>query len=368
MTRWLVWGALWLAWLSVTHAMSLSDETIQDILKADARPWLDLSDPTSLLSRILIPRVPGTHNHTLVREALIDPFRRQVDVSGRPKWHIDTVAFEATTPLGTKNMTNIVLTRDPHAARKLVLAAHYDSKYFFPDSAEAGFIGATDSAFPCALLVDVAMALDAKLDDYTRNRTVLRGLHGPLNTDVSLEIVFFDGEEAFVQWSHTDSVYGAKNLAALWADTWTLPGASHWEPRHQVGLASAVRRIHTIDHMVLFDLLGAVEPSIPSFFRSTKHLHALFAQIERRLDENQWLWPPGARHAPIFHPYMSGGVIEDDHIPFLERGVPILHLIPYPFPSVWHTARDNVQALHNDTMQAWSKLARVFTAEYLGLP
>ena len=329
MTLWIAWGALWLGWLAAVQGLLLSDQSIREILQADSRPWLDVTNSSSLLSRILIPRVSGTHK---------------------------------------RNMTNIILTRDPHASRKLVLAAHYDSKYFPSDSTEAGFVGATDSAFPCALLVDVAMSLDAKLDAYTHSRNASRGSHGMFDNGVSLEIVFFDGEEAFVTWSRTDSVYGAQQLAALWADTWTLPGSSlPYEPRHEVGPSSAVRRIHTIDHMVLFDLLGAAGPRIPIFFRSTGHLHGLLAQIERRLDKNQWLWPPGTQHPPIFQSYMSSGMVQDDHIPFLERGVPILHLIPYPFPSVWHTARDNQQALDRETMDAWSKLARVFTAEYLGL-
>lgn len=32
-----------------------------------------------------------------------------------------------------------------------------------------------------------------------------------------------------------------------------------------------------------------------------------------------------------------GGGIEDDHLPFLEKGVPVVHLITMPFPRVWHT-------------------------------
>ncbi|WFD23699.1 glutaminyl-peptide cyclotransferase [Malassezia equina] len=197
MLPWLAWGALWLACLGAVRALTLSDQSIKDILEVDASPWLDLMNASSLLSRILIPRVSGTHNNTFVREALIEPFLAQVDVTGRRKWHIDTVSFEASTPLGKKNMTNIVLTRDPHAPRKVVLAAHYDSKYFPSNSPEAGFVGATDSAFPCALLVDVAMSLDAKLDAYTQNRTGTRKPWTILSNDVTLEIVFFDGEEAF---------------------------------------------------------------------------------------------------------------------------------------------------------------------------
>jgi len=32
--------------------------------------------------------------------------------------------------------------------------------------------------------------------------------------DTSLQLIFFDGEEAFVHWTDTDSIYGARHLAA----------------------------------------------------------------------------------------------------------------------------------------------------------
>lgn len=37
-----------------------------------------------------------------------------------------------------------------------------------------------------------------------------------LQNDISLKFVFFDGEEAFQQWGPTDSIYGARHLAAKW--------------------------------------------------------------------------------------------------------------------------------------------------------
>lgn len=31
-------------------------------------------------------------------------------------------------------------------------------------------------------------------------------------------MIFFDGEEAFYEWTDRDSLYGARNLAAKWAN------------------------------------------------------------------------------------------------------------------------------------------------------
>ena len=70
-------------------------------------------------------------------------------------------SFEDSTPFGTKPFTNIIATLDPHVDRRLVLAAHYDSKYL----KNQVFLGATDSALSVALLLDLALTLDQKLKD-----------------------------------------------------------------------------------------------------------------------------------------------------------------------------------------------------------
>ena len=75
-------------------------------------------------------------------------------------------SFEDSTPIGRKPFTNIIATLDPHVDRRLVLAAHYDSKYF----KNQVFLGATDSALSVALLLDLALTLDQKLKDRQVNR------------------------------------------------------------------------------------------------------------------------------------------------------------------------------------------------------
>lgn len=76
-------------------------------------------------------------------------------------WHVELDPFTASTPLGPLDFANVVATLDPGAARHLTLACHYDSKLF--PSGSAPFVGATDSAVPCALLLELAQALDQEL-------------------------------------------------------------------------------------------------------------------------------------------------------------------------------------------------------------
>ena len=36
---------------------------------------------------------------------------------------------------------------------------------------------------------------------------------------MTLQLIFFDGEEAFVRWTRQDSTYGSRNLAKVWQGT-----------------------------------------------------------------------------------------------------------------------------------------------------
>ena len=50
--------------------------------------------------------------------------------------------------------------------------------------------------------------------------TVRKPHHRALSVqDLTLQFIFFDGEEAFVTWTQRDSLYGARHLASKWAST-----------------------------------------------------------------------------------------------------------------------------------------------------
>ena len=62
-----------------------------------------------------------------------------------------------------------------------------------------------------------------------------------------------------------------------------------------------------------------------------------------------------------------GGLIGDDHVPFLARGVEVLHLIPSPFPEVWHQITDDGEHLDMDVVEDWAVLTTAFAAEWMDL-
>lgn len=59
--------------------------------------------------------------------------------------------------------------------------------------------------------------------------------------------------------------------------------------------------------------------------------------------------------------------VQDDHIPFMARGVEVLHIIPTPFPSVWHTMADDAEHLDGPAVEDWAKIVTAFVAEWMDL-
>ncbi|XP_064621727.1 glutaminyl-peptide cyclotransferase-like [Lineus longissimus] len=291
------------------------------------------------LNPMLIERVPDTPGHDSVKKYIRE---RMENVN----WDIQEDHFEESTPLGVKPFTNIIATQNPQSLRRLVLACHYDSKYF----PGFEFLGATDSAVPCAMMLDLARSMDR----YFKKKD-MEGV-----PEVSLQFIFFDGEEAFVKWTNTDSLYGARHLAKKFANT-TYPDNN----------SDNTTLLHRIDVMVLLDLIGAPYPKFWSFFKNTQNIFERFIKIENKLiDKKQIHLTPETKNKYFSDDkvYQSqSGMIEDDHIPFLEREVPIVHLIAYPFPDQWHRPQDTKDFLNFNTINDLNKILRTFVAEYLHL-
>lgn len=289
-----------------------------------------------ILKPFLRVRVSDTDGNRIVREH-IKTQMQSLD------WSVEENTFTDMTPLGQKSFTNVIAVHNPQATRRLTLACHYDSKYF----TEFEFIGATDSAVPCALLIDLARHLNTSLAKHRDHET-------------TLQFLFFDGEEAFVSWTDTDSIYGARHLAAKMEATLV-----------EVEREVAVSQLQTMDLMILLDLIGTEDMSFTSYFTETSKYFERLQKIELRLAKESLLEPASlhknGRNKYFLSDVWNSGSVQDDHIPFLARNVPVLHLIANPFPSVWHTARDNEASLSYSTINDLGKILRIFVAEYLQL-
>jgi len=136
-----------------------------------------------------------------------------------------------------------------------------------------------------------------------------------------------------------DAVGVYRHLAEKWATTYLSPH----HKRRLFGL-SGFTELSTIEHLILLDLLGAADPSIRSYFLDTAWLFDGLVTAEHRLRDSGALHEFKQSSWKSFFVQRKGsdtsfGYIGDDHLPFLKRGVSILHLIANPFPRVWHTLK-----------------------------
>ncbi|EEH05109.1 glutaminyl-peptide cyclotransferase [Histoplasma capsulatum G186AR] len=335
---------------------TLSDET----LKSLPRPNNDFNiRDGALLAPILQPRVPGTLGSLQVLQHFVNFFRTTL-----PEWTIEFQNSTSKTPVtGNKEIpfVNLIAFRDPPWSGvgdtgRFTLAAHYDSKREPP-----GFIGATDSAAPCAIIMHSIRSIDAAL---TKKWDAMKAesSHDSFFDHQGIQVFLLDGEEAFHSWTDIDSLYGSRALAQAMEDTFYPATSVYKSPLSAISL------------FVLLDLLGEKDPQIPSHFKTTHWAYQNMATLETRLRQlglfksaPSWkkgdkLWLPDSEKE-IFFP--SG--IADDHIPFMRRGVEILHLIASPFPKTWHKITDDAEHLDLNTVEDWSTLLTAFIAEWLEL-
>lgn len=76
---------------------------------------------------------------------------------------------------------------------------------------------------------------------------------------------------------------------------------------------------------------------------------------------------PRAPFLPDVNKTMAFGGISDDHLPFIWRGVETLHVIPQPFPKVWHTSEDDGAHLDMQAVRDWARIVAGFMLEWLDM-
>ena len=205
----------------------------------------------------------------------------------------------APTTAASPTLTRRISEVPREGADTVVLAAHYDTKRF-----PFTFVGANDGGSGTAALLEMARVL-------TEQRPKRR-----------VALVFFDGEEAFHEWSGTDSIYGSRHLAKFWASQ---------------GVLGQIRAF------VLMDMIGFSELR---FMRD--------ANSNRWLQNRIWQEARQQGRGRFFSDDAMG--IEDDHIPFVEQGVPAAVLIDFQYGpngtnTYWHTADDTLDKLSDRSLE-----------------
>jgi hypothetical protein len=219
--------------------------------------------------------------------------------------------FEAVTPRGRKKMTNIRASRPGSRPGIIALVGHYDTKDRSFDNVT--FVGANDGGSSAAWVLEMARATQG------------------LRLQNTLEFVFFDGEEAVVEWTQDDSLYGSK---------------------HDVDRRSRAGALQQLKAVILVDMIGDKDLNIERESQSTAWL-------------TETIWST-ARSLGFTQEFMnSSQTIEDDHIPFLNARIPAVDIIDFdygPGHSYWHEAADTLDKTSAKSLKV------VGDAVYMSLP
>jgi Zn-dependent M28 family amino/carboxypeptidase len=230
------------------------------------------------------PRPPGS--------AALRNLRAYIVAQLKPRGcEVTQDSFTASTPLGPIAMANIIARFPGKSGRAVVLTGHYDTKKM----AGMRFVGADDGGSSTAFLLELAEALDG------------------IPHDDDIYLVWFDGEEAFGQWSASDSLYGSRHLAERWAADGTLS---------------------RIKALINVDMIGGKDLHIMNEENSSPALRKLIWSTAERFGYGKY--------------FDNGeGSTDDDHMPFVKAGVNAVDLIDFDTSkkTYWHTPADTIDKL-----------------------
>jgi len=240
-------------------------------------------------------------------------------------WSTITQSHTRDTPIGKKTFVNLIARFGPGALEsqedwkklttKGILCAHLDSKLI---PGIPNFLGADDAASACALIIELAANL---------------GKNHPEKAKL-LEIVFFDGEEAFGEHivvpgltapddAAEDGLFGSK------AYSYTLYGR---KPKPSFG--------------ILLDMVGHKDLKIAIPGDTDSELEAsLMSAAEKHGYEDHFGKINPTKNNPE-------GAIIDDHLYMNRAGVPTIDIIGADFAHShwWHQEGDDMELISAESL------------------
>jgi hypothetical protein len=238
-------------------------------------------------------RYMGNENHKKLERYILDHLKGDA---------VEDDAFTADTVEGKFPVRNIIAKFPGTKDGIIVIMGHYDTNYWLRGT---GYVGANDGGSSTAILLEFANQLRSpskKRDGY------------------SVWLVWTDGEEAVKSWSDTDSLYGTRHLAEKWEKDGTLK---------------------EIKALIVMDMIGDADLDIQRNTSGAPWLLDLIYSAAERLGYQS-------------HFYAMQGSIEDDHLPFMKRGVPTADVIDldYGYNNVFHhTPQDTMDKLSPNSLE-----------------
>ncbi|MCG8307996.1 MAG: M28 family peptidase [Cytophagales bacterium] len=265
------------------------------------------------------PRVPNTVGHKLCGDYLINQlksYRAIVQVQD-----FSEQAYDGTVLY----LKNIIATYNPDVRKRILLAAHWDSRPYADKDVENRYEpidGANDGASGVGVLLEVA-----------------RVIGGNEHPKVGIDIIFFDGED-YGEHEDVENVPMKNGLVQIW---WCL-GSQYWADHPHVPKYSAY-------YGILLDMVGARNAR---FFKEGGSM-----QFAPKVVDRVWANARSLGYSNYFININSPGIM-DDHI-FVNRDakIPMINIVEYDpdspsyyFGSYHHTRADNMSIIDKQTLQA----------------
>ncbi|MBV9573839.1 MAG: M28 family peptidase [Acidobacteriales bacterium] len=238
------------------------------------------------------PRPIGSANHKKVEDYILRHLKGDA---------VESDNFVADTREGRFPVRNIIAKFPGTQDGIIVIASHYDTNYPLRNTS---YIGANDGASSSALLLEIASQLRGKKRD-----------------GYSIWLLWDDAEESMqMPWNSSESLYGVRHIAEKWQSDGTL------------------KRVKAF---LLADMIGDSDLNIERDTNSTPWLEDLILQAATSLGFQS-------------HFFARTMAVEDDHLPFIHKGVPCADLIDfnYGYNDVFHhTTQDTVDKLSTKSLK-----------------
>jgi glutaminyl-peptide cyclotransferase len=239
-------------------------------------------------------RYIGNENHKKLERYIVEHLKGD---------QVEDDAFTADTIEGKFPVHNIIAKFPGKKDGIIAILGHYDTNYPLRGS---GYVGANDGGSSTAILLEFANQLRSRAEEKREGYSVW--------------LVWTDGEEAVKSWSATDSLYGTRHLA----EKWEKDGA-----------------LKKIKALMVMDMIAAQDVNILRDENSTPWLLEL---IQKAAESGGYQSHFEGIQTPM----------EDDHLPFVKRGVPSADVIgmPYGYNDVFHhTPQDTMDKLSAKSLE-----------------
>jgi hypothetical protein len=259
------------------------------------------------------PRVPGTPGHTATKNWMIEKLKSY-------GWSVQTQDFQTKTYDGlTWNLSNVIASINPQASKRILLAAHWDTRRMADKDTERlnePIDGANDGASGVGVLLEIARVIASQ----------------ELKPEVGIDIILFDGEDD----GEPENSKTTNN-----SQIWWCHGSQYWSKNKHTPNYSAY-------YGILVDLVGGKNAKFHREGYSRQYASGIVSKV--------WSNAANLGHSDFFIQKDAPEILDDHVFVNANAGIPMIDILDfspdYGFGHYHHTHQDNMELIDTRTLRA----------------